>query len=242
MRFFYILITLIAIGGSAWFYFGRDTEQASAEHTSMEMPANQNEHFTSGKNDTTQMSGASLNTPQEATTQNTSSAAISTDIDARYAALNQNPDFPTIVDRLNAMSSRKNGKQYSTTEVMAALEQDHAWEDVYAASETLPLSETQKSDGRKFIKLNPLKIETLMRGDTLALPVTQLNQQFDMIVDRVEQNEEGTLMLYGHLSGQTDHAIVIGQSDKYTHAEISTPTGPYELKVYGEAGWIAPTP
>jgi hypothetical protein len=245
MRFLYILITLVAIGGAAWFFLNLDAEENSAEQALIETPlANQNENSASGNNTKpTQTSNqVSPNTTQESNTQNRSHPQISTDIYDRYAALNQNPDFPTLVDRLNAMSSRKNGKQYNTTEVMAALEQDHAWEDVYAASETLPLSEIQKNDGRKFIKLNPLKIETLMPGDTLALPVTQLNQRFDMVVDRVEQNEEGTLTLYGHLSGQTDNAIVIGQSDKYTHAEISTPTGPYEMKVFGEAGWIAPAP
>jgi hypothetical protein len=245
MRFFYILLTLLVIGGLLGFYFYEDAQDIVANQVPTEtLSATETESLTSANMSAVMQASnqASLKIPNEFNAQKSSGAAGSTDIYNRYAALAQNPNYPSIVDRLNAMSSRKNGKQYNTAEVMAALEQESAWEDTQVASKNLPLSQSEKNDGREFVKFNPLKIDTLMPGDSLALPVKQLNEKFDMVVDRVEQSENGNLTLYGHLNNvEGDNAVTITQSEKNTQATFGTPSGPYELQVFGEAGWIAPS-
>jgi hypothetical protein len=244
MRVFLILITLLIIGSALWLYLDEiATDDLIPASSLASTPSDANTTQSQTVKPANQK--LALNYAAQLPARDMVEAlepSLKTDIYSRYAALPQNENYPTIIDRLNAMNARKKGTQYNVTEVIAVLEQKAAWANTHSISESLPLSEEQKNDGREFIKFNPLKMDTLMPGDSLTIPFKQLNEKFEMVVDSVQENGNGSFTWVGRLrSPQGDNAISITQSEKNTFAKINTPSGEYDLQVLGDSGWIAPS-
>ncbi len=53
------------------------------------------------------------------------------------------------------------------------------------------LSAEQKLDGREFIQINPLKIESLVQGDTLEITIQQANKTYTARIDQVISEGDG---------------------------------------------------
>lgn len=162
------------------------------------------------------------------------------DLQARYAEVSNNPDYPQLEARLEAMQERRPGRSFDPQKVLAAMARTEAWERVETHPDDLPLTPEQKYDGREFIRFDPLRIETLMPGDTLEIPVWQLGTHFEMRVDYAETHKNGSATWHGHLENYNEtHRVVITVGEGLSLAGIDTPSGHYVLQAHGESGWIA---
>lgn len=160
-------------------------------------------------------------------------------LEERYAEVSNNPDYPQLQTRLDAMRQRHN-KTFEAEEVVDVLAQPEAWVRVDEPPQELPLTPVEKYDGREFIRFNPARVETLMPGDTLEIPVWQLGTRFIMRVDRTETHGNGSVTWHGHLENFNEpHRVTITVGDGLSLGGIDTPNGHYVLQANGESGWIA---
>lgn len=157
----------------------------------------------------------------------------------RYQLMSLSEDYPTLEGRIQEMSRRRPNTTYKTEDVLDALEKNTAWEVSNEISSIMTLSHEEQTDGREFIKFNSLKIETLMPGDTLMLPIHEAGEDFEIVIDSIFHNSPNALTWHGHLKNDMHSLIQITQSSKLTLGVIETPKGQFVLQAHDGAGWIA---
>lgn len=157
-----------------------------------------------------------------------------------YAEVSDNSDYPQLQERLDAMRKRQPNRSFDPEQVVETMTQPDAWERVETPPGDLPLTPEEKFDGREFIHFNPLRIETLMPGDTLEIPVWQLGERYTMRVDSAETHPNGSVTWHGHLENfNNPHRVTITVGDGLSLGGIDTPGGHYVLQAHGKSGWIA---
>jgi hypothetical protein len=223
----------------------------NTDHEKTATPAAQSEALPATTITTTNQPEASQ--PQAAATQLYAPAAENQaypeDTESAFDALDEatllsledpNPDYATFGDRVQEVSARRNGQAMDPRLLWLASQEKEGWsalDDMPVAAE---LSETERYDGREFIRVNPLKIESLVAGDKMALPISQINQTYTMKVDAVRSESGNSVTWTGHLEGlESDNHVVITRGDSLIVAGITTPEGLFELQARGDEGWIA---
>lgn len=161
-----------------------------------------------------------------------------------------NPDYPTLAMRLEEMSARRNGRSFDPQAVMEALAAPGAWESAPAPGEKLSLSEEEMQDGREFIRFDRLKLETLVKGDMLELPVNQAGAVFKARITRARGNADGSVTWRGTLMDDagpvvgedgTPYLVTFTSGDKVVSGGVFTPQGHFVIQAVEEQGWLAPS-
>lgn len=152
----------------------------------------------------------------------------------------------SLPERLTAMSTRRNGRAFDPAQVADALKSDIAWEADPAIAAKLPLTEEERKDGREFVRVNPIKIEALVAGDEISLPIQQIKSDIPMrmVVDEVEQGIGGNVTWRGHLKNfSTENQVTFTRGDGSGNdtlivGGVSTPDKNYVVQIHGGIGWI----
>src|SRR5690606_32926926 len=84
-----------------------------------------------------------------------------------------NPDYPTFASRFDEIRARRDGLHLDPEALLAAMHQPTAWTVDESQAEGLPLTDEERHDGREFIRFSPLKVETLVPGDVMEIPIWQ---------------------------------------------------------------------
>lgn len=175
----------------------------------------------------------------------TDSGAMQMGGDVKTAPAKTNPekkkDFRYIQDRLTAMQERRPNKHFDPEEVAAAIERDVAWKPLKEVPKELPLKPEEFTDGREFISMDGLKIETLMPGDRMRLPIKALNKEYDVTIDNVEKHDYNSISWNGHIEGGDGrmYNVTFTRGESLTVGGMDTPDGQYEIQANGQNGWIA---
>ncbi|WP_344803975.1 hypothetical protein [Allohahella marinimesophila] len=192
--------------------------------------------------------GASMNRGAAAADQSSTGSSPgrglqpSTPLDPEELELGDNPDYPTLESRLTEMHARREHQSFKPDQVLAAIRQPAAWQSDDSVAEQMDLPDEDRYDGRTFIRFNALKVETLMPGDTMEIPIEQANSIYQMVVDEVEDHRDGSITWRGHLQDfNEENQVMITQSDGVTYAGIFTPDAPYTIEARGDAGWVVTT-
>jgi hypothetical protein len=158
----------------------------------------------------------------------------------RYAAVSQNPAYPTLESRLAALQQRYPSKEFNPDEVLDLLAEPNAWRNETEVPKDLPLSQEDLHDGREFIHFDSSRLDVLLPGDSLDLPVTQLGTRLKMIVSTIEDLPNGGSTWSGDIEGFNDsfHANIT-HSENLTLGGFDTPQGHYAFQVNGKEGWVA---
>jgi hypothetical protein len=153
--------------------------------------------------------------------------------------LSMNPEYPTLEYRLEEMKARRDGQDFDADKVRAVLQMASAWREDASVAVNLPVDAVDEDDGRTFIKFEPMKIESLMPGDEMVLPVSQENREFKMLVESVEVHGDGVVTWRGHLKDFTEqNQVMISQANGNTQMGIFTPDAHYQVEVFGTQGWV----
>ncbi|WKB50584.1 hypothetical protein [Eleftheria terrae] len=167
-------------------------------------------------------------------------------VDPAKVLVGNNTEYPTLATRLTEMAARRDGNSIDPAEALAAMQQPAAWQDDPSVAAQLPLSNEERTDGRSFMRFNPLKLETLMPGDTLDIPIKQANATYRMVVESVESHGDGSVTWTGKLrdfpqQNQVTLTQALGGGDRkgLTHGGVTTPDESYVLQVYDNVGWMA---
>lgn len=164
-------------------------------------------------------------------------SAIDPAVAARYDS--DNADYPTLDMRLTEMNARRGGRQFDPEAVVSAVSRDSAWEVDDSIADELPLAAEDRTDGREFIRFDPLKVESLVAGDEMAIQIAQVSASYRMTVDRVQANEDGTVTWYGHLADfDTDNQVSLTRGESLTYGGIHAPEGHFVIEARDDKGWI----
>lgn len=151
-----------------------------------------------------------------------------------------NPDYPTFADRVQEVMARRNGEMFDLRALWDASRQDEGWNALQGMPDAPELSEAERQDGREFIQVNPLKIESLVPGDRVTLPINQIGQRYAIRIDNVRVQSGNAITWMGHLEDvDQDYTVVITRGESLIMAGITTPQGHFEMQARGDQGWIA---
>lgn len=157
------------------------------------------------------------------------------------AKADQKTDYRYLQDRLEAMQQRRPTMQFDPAQVAAAIERDTAWKPLKELPKELPLKPEEFTDGREFISLDSLKIETLMPGDKMRVPIKAVGREYEVIIDNIEKHDYNSISWNGHIEGGDgrNYNATFTRGESLTVGGMDTPDGQYELQAHGNNGWIA---
>lgn len=154
-----------------------------------------------------------------------------------------NPAMATFANRISEITARRNGATQDVDALYSASQKSAAWSAADTVSAAFPLTDEERSDGREFIQIDPLKIESLVVGDTLDIDIGQINGHFTARIDRAEVQGNDNVSWYGHFENMPDGDnavdVVFTRSATLLTGGITTPSGHFELEARGNEGWIA---
>ena len=165
--------------------------------------------------------------------------------DPRLAQLNA--DYPSLDMRLHEMQSRRQGGDYDPDAVEQAVLEPTAWKNSEAPGSDLDLTDEEKQDGREFIQFNRLKLETLVSGDTLDIPIAQTGQTYQAKITHSEVNNDGSVTWHGQLHDELGplnndsgkpYEVTFTSGNTMVSGGIFTPDGHFVLESANEQGWI----
>lgn len=151
-----------------------------------------------------------------------------------------NDDYATFGDRVQEIQARRHGQPVDAKALWNAMQQKQAWQPLAGTPDAPELNDIDRNDGREFIRINPLKIESLVAGDKLDITLAQTNKNYTVNIDNVQSDGGESVTWTGHLEGlESDNQVNITRGDTLIVAGITTPEGLFEMQTRGEEGWIA---
>lgn len=167
-------------------------------------------------------------------------ASTPTSVEEILESPDQNPEYPTFGHRLSEIEARRNGQKMDAAQLWAASQQPAAWKPLESAPDALNLTNEERNDGREFITFSPLKLESLVAGDTLDIEMAQTGQTFTAKIDQATSEDDGRNVTWTGRSTDPGFpgSLTITKGDTLIVGGISTPDGHYELQVHGDKGWI----
>lgn len=148
---------------------------------------------------------------------------------------------PELQERIATMQQRRPDWQFSNTDVAAAVSRTTSWSPSEEIPRELPLKPEEFTDGRQFIELDSLKIETLMPGDQLKVSVDNSAKDYQVMIDRIEKHDYNSISWHGHIQGDDGqkYSVSFTRGEHLTVGGLDTPDGHYVLQGHGDKGWIA---
>lgn len=186
--------------------------------------------------------------PAENTSNSTSNSvkpepiATTTSDKATATPISTNEELPAALqERMSAIQARRPNLKLDAATLQAKIAQTNTWVPREDVPSHLPLKPEEFTDGRQFISLDDLKIETLMPGDQLDIVMPDTKNTFAMTIDSVEKHDYNSISWHGHIVGADgqSYAVSFTKGESLTVGGFSTPDGHYVLQGHGKDGWIA---
>jgi hypothetical protein len=218
-KYIYIAAALVGVAGIWYFTSQHKAPEAVTDAISQQAP---------GSVADTQ-SGAISTT----TTAATATASPSAEVDPTLPA--------TVQERMSAIQARRPNLRLDANTLQTKMAQPIAWSSSEEIPKHLPLKPEEFTDGRQFISVDDLKIETLMPGDQVNIQTPDTKNNYEVVIDSVEKHDYNSISWHGHINGadgQT-YAVSFTRGESLTVAGFSTPDGHYVLQGHGKDGWIA---
>ncbi|HEX7764309.1 MAG TPA: hypothetical protein VF433_11960 [Cellvibrio sp.] len=148
---------------------------------------------------------------------------------------------PELQERLSEMQARRPNLHFDTNEVAAAVARTTTWTATDTVHRELPLAEEEFTDGRQFLDLDSLKIETLMPGDQINVRVAEQAKDYKVTIDRIEKHDYNSISWYGNITGDDGHKyqVSVTRGEHLTVGGLDTPDGHFVIQAHGNKGWIA---
>ena len=176
------------------------------------------------------------------TTQATNTSAQHMSSKKIGSAPNNQPELSAeLQDRLTAMQARRPDQHFNSEDVAAAAKRTTTWTATETIHRELPLAEEEFNDGRQFIELDSLKIETLMPGDQVSVRVDEKSNEYKVTIDRIEKHDYNSISWYGHIEGDDGqrYQVSFTRGENLTVGGMDTPDGHFVIQAHGNKGWVA---
>ncbi|MEN0035844.1 MAG: hypothetical protein AAGC78_02200 [Cellvibrio sp.] len=148
---------------------------------------------------------------------------------------------PELDERIATIKQRRPNLDFSPQDVAAAVSRTTSWAPTDEVPRELPLEQEEFSDGRQFIDLDTLKIETLVPGDQVNVRVDQNGKDYKVTIDKVEKHDYNSISWHGHIQGDDGqkYSVSFTRGEQLTVGGLDTPDGHYVLQAHGNKGWVA---
>lgn len=164
----------------------------------------------------------------------------STNIEQRYQAISGNERLSRLEQRMEELHQFYPERKFSADEVVDLLAQRNAWSGASGTPENLPLTARQRDDGRTFVELNPERLQVLVPGDSIELPLEKLGMNLQVRMDSREPLPNGGFTLHGHVLGSDElMRVTISQSPGLSLVGVDTPQGHVVMQANDTHGWVA---
>lgn len=179
--------------------------------------------------------GASASTPSTGSSKEKSPGE-------RYLAVNRNAAYATLEDRMAELGRLRPRSQPSAEEVARLMEEPAAWaKGTFSPSDVDTPDERQRpTSDKQYIAFNARKIETLLPGDKLEIPIEAARATYVMTVESVQNHGNGDITWSGSLDDDSGtYPVTFTQNEAaLTVGGVSTPAGHFLLEVRNGKGWI----
>jgi hypothetical protein len=193
--------------------------------------------------DTVKESSEELNSSESATADLSETISGKTPVisSASSSATEKVTVYPRLQERLNVMHERRPEQKFDPTEVHQAMQRKNAWAARADVPTDLPLEEKALHDGRQFIHFDSLKLETLVPGEEVLVPIAETQREYAVKIESVVDNGFGALTWNGHIDtgDGTPYSVSFTRGPELTVGGIETPEGHYVVQAHGQTGWIA---
>ncbi|MET0355809.1 MAG: hypothetical protein ABW044_03470 [Cellvibrio sp.] len=164
----------------------------------------------------------------------------SKNIEDRYKAVSDNSRLPRLEQRMEELNQLYPERKFSPDEVVDLLAQRNAWSGASQVPENLPITDKQRKDGRAFIELNPERLQILVPGDSIELPLEKLGMRIQVQMDSREALPDGGFTLHGHVLGSDElMRVTITQGPGLSLVGVDTPQGHVVMQANDTHGWVA---
>lgn len=143
----------------------------------------------------------------------------------------------SIEARLFSMAQRRAGLSFDKKSVQEALKQEYTWNLSEDSIDNKYLTEKELADGRFFIESNPLRIESLMVGDSLSLNIPHTDEDFTLTVQNVIA-KDSLVQWKGELQGSEIGSFTFTKGTSFIAGSVRTSTAIYEIEITDGKGWI----
>lgn len=179
------------------------------------------------------------------TQSNHSSVAKNTNLllSEQYQKINKNSAYPTLDSRMDALLERRPNTNISKELLLQNLAEASAWKSSNRIVEDTShgIDSNQSASKKYVVEFNRGKIETLMNGDTLEIPIPETGNSYVMRVDNIQANGDGNITWSGVLLNENggDYPVTFTQNQAtLTVGGVSTPTGHFGLEARESEGWL----
>jgi hypothetical protein len=163
-------------------------------------------------------------------------------LNRRYQAVSDNPNYPTIDDRIAELQNMYPEKTFDAEQVVDTLSKRSAWKETDKKTDGTPFSEKELNDGRDVIEYDRERIAVSLPGDKLELPIQQIGGSVITTIESVTQEGNNTTTWIGRVEGKGATEVmrvVITQGDGISVGSIETDKGNFTLQSNDNKGWIA---
>jgi hypothetical protein len=160
----------------------------------------------------------------------------------RYAAVSDNPQYPSIEERVAALEKMYPDQTIDAEQVIDTLSQPTAWKNSSTEGKGLPLTQAEMTDGREFIEFDRERVAVMLPGDKIELPIKDLGGAVKVVIDSIKDEGDKTLTWNGHLEGVNEFMrVTLTQGVGISVGLIETENATYNLQSSDSKGWIAST-
>lgn len=156
------------------------------------------------------------------------------------AKSDDNPNFETFHDRFLDIQARRPGMELDPSELYEAMQQPDTWQASAEDASSYDLSDQEKNDGRVFINLSSMKLETMARGDEMKVKIPNTDIDFTATINDVRSDNAGSSVTWEGTSNDpySNNRITITKGDTLVVGGIFTDNGLYQLEVKDGKGFI----
>lgn len=162
-----------------------------------------------------------------------------TSTDDHYETHNDNLAYPSLPLRQAEILMRRERYQLDSQDILDLMAKDYAWEAADSGDLT---RHAGLNTGRERlpIQLDPRRLEVLVSGDRVRLPIPAEKMSVEMLVEEVFITDEGGLTFDGRLTDfEESHRVTLTSGQQLVLGGISTPFGYYVVQSMEGEGWIA---
>lgn len=151
-----------------------------------------------------------------------------------------NPNFATFNDRYQHIVARRAGQTFDPQELYKAMQEPDTWTPTDEAPASFNLSDSHKNDGRVFINLSAMKLETMARGDKINIKIPNTDIDFMATINDVRSDNAGSSVTWEGSSDtpNSNNKITITKGDTLVVGGIFTDENLYQIEVKDGQGYI----
>ncbi|WP_370978727.1 hypothetical protein [Agaribacterium sp. ZY112] len=154
------------------------------------------------------------------------------------AITDPNPNIKTLADRLDKVRRWSKIENHSLDDISKAVRNPKLWDlESTPNTDSLPLDEQERKDGRQFFEANALRVAVSLPGDVFHVSAPDVKMPYELTVEQISSEKEGVMTMRGKLKNELG-TFTLSQGNGITSGHINASDNTYSFEIFGNTGWI----